>query len=304
MEKIVEWLLDGDVSVQYMAHRWLLDSDESTLDKLQNKVALEGFGARLLSCQSAGGHWGIYYYQPKWTCTHYTLLELQSLCAPRSTPPCREMVGRMFDECMKGDGSLNLSKYEHPSDTCVDGMALAYSAWFCPEDPRVVKLAGHLLTCQKPDGGFTWDWNSQTGDPHTTICVMEGFARYLEAGPDRPGADIRAAAVGASEFLMQRGLFMDGGDGRFLKLSFPCRYRYDLLRALECFADLGLPFDSRMRPALEWLKGKRKPEGWWTLENVHSGNVHFTMEEKGKPSRFITAKALRILRKYPDGMDG
>ena len=136
-------------------------------------------------CSPAGvpaGTGGLHYYQPKWTCTHYTLLDIQSLYAPRTTPPCREMVGRMLDECMKEDGSLNLSKYEHPSDTCVDGMALDYCAWFCPDDPRVRRLACYLLSCQKPDGGFTWDQGLEDGDAHTTICVLEGFGQCLDAG--------------------------------------------------------------------------------------------------------------------------
>jgi hypothetical protein len=51
-----------------------------------------------------------------------------------------------------------------------------------------------------------------------------------------------------------------------------------------------------MQPALEWLQAKQKKDGLWYLENQHKGNVHFTMEEVGKPSRFITLKALCILR--------
>lgn len=91
---------------------------------------------------------------------------------------------------------------------------------------------------------------------------------------------------------------MDDADKRFRKLSFPYRYRYDLLRALEYFADKQVPYDPRMQPALDWLEAKRKKDGRWYLENEHKGNVHFTMEEVGKPSRFITLKALVALNCY------
>ena len=298
MDKTIEWLLQGDVSVQYMTQRWLLDADEARLSQLQSRIALEGFGARFLSCQSPNGHWGTHYYQPKWTSTHYTLLDLRTLCAPRSLQPCREMITRLLDDCMREDGSLNLSKYEHPSDVCIDGMVLYYAAYFCADDPRLTKLAGHLLSVRKTDGGFTWNWESQVSDPHTTICVLEGFGQYLQAKLGHRESDIKAAQLNAVELIMSKHLYVDDAGSKYRKLTFPYRYRYDLLRALECFAGQDVPFDTRMQPAFDWLRGKRRHGGLWYLENTHKGNVHFMMEESRQPSRFITVKALRILRHY------
>jgi len=98
--------------------------------------------------------------------------------------------------------------------------------------------------------------------------------------------------------LLSNRLFIDHCDKRFRKLSYPYRYRYDLLRALEYFARHQVPFDIRMQPAIDWLQGKRQKTGVWHLENQHPGNVHFPLEEVGKPSRFITLKALYILRYF------
>ncbi len=302
MDKTITWLLKGDVSVQYMVHRWLLDADESTLTQLQSRIALEGFGAKFLSCQNPNGHWGFYYYQTKWISTHYTLLDLQSLCAPRSLQPCRDIITRMFDQCMKADGSLNLAKSDLPGDICVEGMALNYSAYFCPDDPRLGKLAGHLLSAQKADGGYAWDIGSYTGDLHTTICVLEGLGQYLNAGPKGRKTEIKAAQRKTADFLLSRQMFMDDKNSMFRKLSFPYRYRFDLLRMLECCAEQDMPYDPRMKPALDWLQGKRRSDRLWYLENIHKGNVHFVMEELKAPSRFITVKALRILRHYADAI--
>ena len=58
------------------------------------------------------------------------------------------------------------------------------------------------------------------------------------------------------------------------------------------------PYDDRLESALEWLKGKRKTTGCWHLENIHNGNVHFDLEERQKPSRFITLKALLIQKHF------
>ncbi|WP_339349640.1 hypothetical protein [Bifidobacterium indicum] len=40
----VEWLLTGDVSIQYQVHRYLLESDEDVSSSLQERIALEGWG--------------------------------------------------------------------------------------------------------------------------------------------------------------------------------------------------------------------------------------------------------------------
>jgi len=298
MDTITSWLLSGDISIQYMTHRDLLGSDESMLSSLQSRIPSEGFGARFLARRTESGHWGLHWYQPKWTCTHYTLLDLKNLCVPKTLAPCREMVRRMFEEFALEDGGLNLAKSDLPSDIAVNGMILNYAIYFCISDPRVSRLADHLLACQLANGGFNWDRGAQEGEPHTTICVLEGLAQYQRSGADHRKGDVAEALTRGTTFLFTNHLFMHARDRRFSLLSYPYRYRYDLLRALEFFTNLGMPLHPELLPALEWLREKRKPDGLWQLEHTHKGNVHFEMEAIHQPSRFITLKALRILRNY------
>ena len=68
---LIDWLLEGDVSIQYQVHRDLLENDEKGLQK---RIATEGWGKEFLSKQQPNGHWGLRFYQPKWISTHYTLL--------------------------------------------------------------------------------------------------------------------------------------------------------------------------------------------------------------------------------------
>lgn len=173
-----------------------------------------------------------------------------------------------------------------------DGVELRF--YFCPDDPHVIALAEHLLQAQEADGGFTWDIHSESGDPHTTLCVLEGFGQLGVSVPEHAPVGIEEAKAKAFEFLLSNRLFIDAADRRFRKLSYPYRYRYDLLRALECFANQHVSHDVRMQPAIDWLHAKRKKDGLWYLENRHKGNEHLLMEELGKPSRFITLKALYI----------
>jgi hypothetical protein len=307
MSRQTDWLLEGEIAIQYLTYRDLLHASKEQCDALQARLSQQGICARLLSCQRADGHWGLHYYQPKWTSTHYTLLQLKDIGAPPALDACRRIILRMFDECMLPSGSMNLSKHDHPGDTCVDGMVLNYSSYFCPEEARLDRLAAHTLSEQKLDGGFTWDTNSNHGDPHTTICVLEGLAQYAASRASGDKLAVANAMQDGVAFLLANNLFLDGADRRFTKLTYPARYRYDVLRAQAFFAREKVSFDERMRPALMWLSGKRTQEGLWRLEHVHAGAVHFELEEVGKPSHFITLKAMVILdaygRDFPNTLD-
>ncbi|MBI9095784.1 MAG: hypothetical protein JEY71_12990 [Sphaerochaeta sp.] len=57
-------------------------------------IPTEGFGKQYLDAQNPDGHWGISYYHPKWTSTHYTLLDLRNLEVPSDTLACTSMVRR------------------------------------------------------------------------------------------------------------------------------------------------------------------------------------------------------------------
>ena len=301
MDTRIKWLLEGDVSVQYLTYRFLLESPPEVCQPLQARMAQEGFGFRYLSSRNENGHWGHWFYQPKWTCTHYTLLELKNLGMPKHTHACREMILRAFDECMLLNGGINFAKSMVQSDVAVDGMILNYAAYFCSDEPRVERLAEYILHQVKADGGYSWNSESDFSDPHTTICVLEGFSEYHKSGFTKHADRIRASEEKATELLLSR-LLLISEDPRFKILSYPFRYRYDLLRALEYLAMSDRSFDGRMAPAMWWLEDKKADSGLWHLENIHKGNVHFNLEEKGKPSRFVSLKAMFIQKTYAESL--
>ncbi len=53
-----------------------------------------------------------------------------------------------------------------------------------------------------------------------------------------------------------------------------------------------------MKRAIEVLKKKRNKNGTWNVQAAHPGQVHFIMEKAGKPSRWNTLRALRVLDRY------
>jgi hypothetical protein len=61
----------------------------------------------------------------------------------------------------------------------------------------------------------------------------------------------------------------------------------------------GAARDERMAEAIDLVESKRDAEGRWPLENPHPGRMHFPIDEgEGRPSRWNTLRAMRVLRWY------
>jgi hypothetical protein len=88
-------------------------------------------------------------------------------------------------------------------------------------------------------------------------------------------------------------------DSAWTQFSFPTRWHYDVLRGLDYLRMAGVAPDQRVVEAVELVERKRDGDGRWPLENPHAGEVHFDMEGgAGKPSRWNTLRALRVLDWY------
>jgi hypothetical protein len=53
-----------------------------------------------------------------------------------------------------------------------------------------------------------------------------------------------------------------------------------------------------MQDAINEIINKRTNAGLWKLASGHPGETYFEMEAAGKPSRWNTLRALRVLKKY------
>jgi len=85
-----------------------------------------------------------------------------------------------------------------------------------------------------------------------------------------------------------------------LKMTFPPRWHFDILRCLDYFQEKDISKDPAMEPAMEILLKKRDKDGFWKQEQTYPGRVFFTLEKKGSLSRWNTLRALRILRWWED----
>ena len=85
---------------------------------------------------------------------------------------------------------------------------------------------------------------------------------------------------------------------KWLELSFPWFYGYNILRGLYVLTKIGIK-DERMNDALEIIKSK-KIEGKWILEKTPNGRMHANIEKKGGESKWITLHALKVLKRLEE----
>lgn len=292
----LDWLLDADPAIRWQVMRDLTDASPDATEKERARVADEGWGARLLSLQTDDGKWGGGDYSPKWTSTTYTLLLLRHLGIDPGDHRVRAATDLVREKIRVGRG--NHPFFEYVGETCISGMVLALTSYFRnAEDARVE----WLLEEQKTDGGWNCDENSERSSFNTTISALEGLLEYERAvGGDRT---VAAARDRAHEYLLERRLMYRLSDGelinkRWLLLAFPPRWFYDIFRALDYLADAGAEPDERCGEAIEVVRQKQRKDGTWPLQGRHPGKEHFTMEQSGKPSRWNTLRAMRVLEWY------
>jgi len=300
--QVVTWLMRGDPAIRWQTMRDLLGESTPLWQEERNRVGETGWGARLLAQQNPDGNWGRGLYQPKWTCTTYTMQVLRRLGLPPRHPAALRACRLYLSEGIGEDGGINFWKHRSTvSETCVSGIVLSQLAYFRPRGAKLSGIVDYLLGEQMADGG----WNCQRVNGavhssfHTTINVLEGLREYILADGSRVSKAIQAEAQGR-EFLLQHRLYRSSTTGNIVhtamtRFHFPPRWRHDVLRALDYFQTAYATPDERLTDAIDLVLKRRRKDGRWLLPSRYKGAVFFELEVSGQPSRWNTLRAMSVL---------
>ena len=310
------WLLEGDPAIRWQAVRDLSDAAAMDVEGERAHVASEGWGARLLALQGADGQWAGGACFPAqsenwrgekgqpWTST---LPVLQLLCEMGIDPRderVRRAVERVRDGCRWEHAGQRF--FDGEVEPCINGRTVTLGVYFGVDVEAVV---ARLLGEQLADGG--WNCEAENGSVRssfaTTLNVLEGLLAHERATGGTE--ESRAARRRGEDYLLVRSLLRRQSTGAVVNpawqaFSFPVRWKYDVLRALDYFRAAGGSPRPGLAEALELVRRKRQLDGTWLLENTHPGRVPFALEDgDGRPSRWNTLSALRVLR-WADGARG
>lgn len=311
----LDWLLDSDPAIRWQVLRDLAEAPAELVAAERARIATDGWGARLLAVEDEDGQWdggalfpghrddsqgsGQFGEGQPWSATAYSLMLLRDFGIDPHIERIRRAISLVKQNCRWEYAGEPF--FEGEVEPCINGMVLVLGAYF---EQDVDAVAARLLSEQLEDGG--WNCEVENGSVrssfHTTIRVLEGLLAHERATGGL--SDSAAVRRRGEEYLLERKLFrrLSSGavaDPDWLQFSFPARWHYDVLRGLEYFWDVGGPPDPRLDEAIDLLRSKQQPDGTWLLENTHPGKVHFALEDgDGRPSRWNTLRALRVLRWY------
>jgi hypothetical protein len=310
----LDWLLDSDPSIRWQVLRDLVYAAPEEVAAERARIATEGWGARLLALEEKDGQWagGACFPSDSWNWRQEgsgqpwisTLPTLQLLVDFGIDPNCDRMqqaIHKIRNNCRWEHAGQPF--FEGEVEPCINGRTVGIGAYFgLNMDALVIRLLGEQLE----DGG--WNCEAENGSVRssfaTTINVLEGFLTYQKAN----GAiDTSAAQKRAQQYLLDRKLFRRKSTGEvvnplWLEFSFPTRWQYDVLRALDYFRSTNQSPDPILREAIDVLRAKQQANGKWLLENTHPGKIYFSLEEgDGRPSRWNTLRALRVLAWWDTG---
>jgi len=316
-ESVIQWLLDSDPSIRWQVMRDLTNAPDEEVAAERAKVATEGWGAKLLAHQGADGSWAGTAWNHGWDSTMHILTLLQEMGLDPASNEAQRVVGLVrehvrwmgwdWDGKWQGQDFVGNPFFAGEVEPCINGQVMASGAYFGQDCQRILD---RLLKEQLSDGG--WNCEAENGSTrssfNTTICVLEALLEYELAG----GMDsaVTEARLRGQEYLLERRLFHRRSTGEvierdregstvFTRFAFPTWWHYDILRGLEYLRHARVKPDARVAEAIELVESKRDVDGRWKLEVRYPGNMPIEMDEsEGRPSRWITLRALRVLNWY------
>jgi hypothetical protein len=311
---VIRWLLDSDPSIRWQVMRDLTREPDEEVAAERARAATEGWGAQLLELQGPDGRWGSAAWNRGWDSTMHVLLLLRHLGLDPASAEAQRAVGLVRDHVTwQGCGPQeceNNAFFEGEVEPCINGQVAAAGAYF-GQDVR--GLIRRLLSEQLPDGG----WNCEAPDGsmrssfNTTICVLEALLEYERATGE--SSQVTEARLRGQEYLLERRLFRRLSTGEVIerdrkggaawtRFAFPTWWHYDVLRGLEYLRSAGVTPDEQVAEAVELVVSKRDAEGRWSLDTRYPGVMPVEIDEgEGRPSRWNTLRALRVLDWYSNG---
>jgi hypothetical protein len=307
-KEMLDWLLDSDISLQYLIHKNLLKTDEKTLKLMQDEIPKSGWGKQFMDARNEDGTWGNRYYNPKWACTHYVLFDLKLMGFPKYDD-ISEVIKKTMKESRCEDGGINISTAIRPSDTCVNGMVLNFGSYFLGKSDQFNSIIDYFVDMQMSDGGFNCNKTTigaKHSSVHTTLSVLEGLLEYKKAGNTYRIREVERLERESLEFLLLHHLYRSHQTNEIMhpdmtRFTYPYRYWFDVLRMLEYLVDANIAYDKRMDEAIDLLMKKRLKNGRWKNNGIKHGKVFLEMEKTGSESKINTYRALRVIEYY--GLD-
>jgi hypothetical protein len=316
------WLLEPDTAnpaVRYFALRDLLDrsEDEPEVRRAREDIMTTGPVPAILAAQHPEGYWAKAGtgYSPKYRGTLWQIILLAELGADPTDERVQRGCEYLLGHSLTTNGAFSVNQPPVPSGAlhCVNGnllyalLSLGYAG-----DPRV-------------QAALNWQTQAITGEEeihyYKSGTAGPGFACGVNLGqpcgwgatkalkalsaipPHQRTLPVQRAIEAGVEFLLSRDPavadypYTERVSSTWFKFGFPLSYWSDVLESTAVLVESGYGSDPRLANALQFILGKQDAQGRWKLENTLNGKMWVDIEKKGKPGKWVTLRALRVLKR-------
>ncbi len=326
------WLLEPDEAnpgVRYFALRDLLDqpANDPKVVAAQAAVMRTGPVPTILDAQYPEGYWvkpgpG---YSPKYRSTLWQVLFLAQLGlvlsevegADGRDERVRRAVEYVFAHAQTESGAFSCNGRPRAIIHCLWGNVvralLDLGYWGAERLNRAIDGLARSVTGE----GYGWYGKSQIQAPGFVCSANYGLPcawgavpvlRALNRVPAAGRSPVVEAAIEAStDFLLSHDVaradypYHEHISPHWFKFGYPIGYVADVLLNLEALVEAGCGGDSRLDEAVEFVLSKQDEQGRWKMERSYNGKMWADVEEKGKPSKWVTLRALRVIKKIYGG---
>ncbi len=316
------WLLEKEnPSIRYYTLKDIEDlgEEDPETQKAHADIMKSTLVKTILKNQTPEGYWEneANLYQPKYTATTNQMLILAEVGAQK-TPEIEKAIEHVYRfQRNSGHFLTELPKSEKGKNSiikdgcCYDGNILIYLNHFgYLDDPRTRRLLEFIYDYYDADN-TGWKCRAYPINPDAVFpvnCFM-GSTKILKAfsmiSKSKRGSEMNEIIMLEVEKILDNMVYryLKNPDGSrkdkagWKRFGFPLFYQADLLEVLDTLTRLGVR-DERMRDVIEVVLDAQQFDGRWLLKNTYNGKMWADIEVKHQPSKWITLRAMRVLKKW------
>jgi len=325
-----KWLLEKEnPSVRYFALKHILDKPENDTEVQQAKsdIMLYGVVPEILQKQQQVAYLQTYpsFYTNKYKGLVWSLIALAELGAdtcPQIIEQCEYLLNNSQE---KKDGGFSQSTAIKTGGgriseviPCLTGnMVWSLIHFGYLEDPRLQRGIDWLTQYMCLNDGVA-DIPQVPPYNHYEMCwgkhtchmgVVKTLKALIVIPAERRTQAVKETIARTSEFMLIHHIYKRSSDLKrnskpgWLKFGFPLMYQTDVLEILSILSELGVR-DDRMNEALDLLISKQDDMGRWKTENTYnSDRMLFQMEQKDEQSKWITLRAMKVIKSQYDELN-
>ena len=321
----ITWLLeDNNPSVRYFTLIDALEKAENDPEvrKTKEEIMKKGVVPKILAKQKEGGYWedSQNFYTAKYKGTVWQIIILAELGADGKDSHIRkacEFILKNSQDRESNGFSIWVSAKTGGGRSsgvipCLTGN-LVYSLIKLGylKDERVQNSINWITAYQRFNDGIKdtpKDWPYERlvicwGKHSCHMGVVKALKALAEIPVNQRNEEVKNTIEEGVEYLLKHHIYKRSHDlsrvskPGWLRFGFPLMYQTDILEILGILTRLGY-HDERMQEAIDLLISKQDNQGRWKLESTFNGRFQTNIEQKGKPSKWITLNALKALKNF------